>query len=119
MSEVETDTKSPRKPRGPRAEFTPGDIATLARSNALDAARAKNQGNPSFEKALRVFAGRGTDPDLASELGIQEGVVKLNRAAAVFVSAKGLGGKEGQAVNRTLMRKGETLNADAMVVTLA
>lgn len=100
-----SDEVKTRKPRGPRSEYTIGDLRTLKRFGKLDEAVEANKGNPAFTKALRALAGE--DSSVASAAGLGEGEVMADKRNGIFVSTKGIGGVAGSKIRCT--RVGETL----------
>lgn len=102
MSETEV---AARRPRGPRGEFTVGDLLTAKRLGLLDKAIAENKGNPAFDKALRQMSAK--DPSVAAAAGIGEGETVLDKRSGLFVSCKALGAGPGSKVRTE--RVGDTI----------
>jgi hypothetical protein len=102
--------ESVRKPRGPRAEFTSGDLATLKRFGALEAKMEEHAGNASFQAALKALARK--DHEVAALLGVSADGRTLDKRKGVFVSLAGLGAKMGDSATV------EPIDGDSVKVTL-
>lgn len=102
MSETETVTETKqRKPRGPRAEITVGDLKAmkkLAPAHFQDVCDL-NKDNAVFQKALKQLASE--DADAARVAGLGEGEMVCDFRKGVFVSLASLGAEKGTKVRVT------------------
>jgi hypothetical protein len=112
MSESETATETApktRKPRGPRAEFTVGDILNLERIGVLEQAKELNGDNASFQAALKAAGSKSAHA--AALAGFADGEKVCDFRKGVFVSLAALGAVEG---SRAMVQR----DGDRVIVTL-